>query len=179
VVPLPPPAGRPAAPRAAPQAPGEIPGLHRLAAGWYAEHGHPVEAIRHAQAGGDRELGTELLGRHWVHLILDGEEATLATLLARLPAELADTDAEIATITAADLLTEARWAEADARLMAARRTIGDVPAHRRDRAETALATVRLFRARRSATSTRSSRERVRCSTGTPAPSAAPSCRRWR
>jgi EmrB/QacA subfamily drug resistance transporter len=58
--------------------------LHRLAAGWYAEHGHLVDAIRHAELGEDWELAVELLGRHWVQLVLDGEEATLGSLLAGL-----------------------------------------------------------------------------------------------
>jgi LuxR family transcriptional regulator, maltose regulon positive regulatory protein len=125
------------------EAPEEIAGLHRLAAGWHAEHGHLVEAVRHAQAGGDVALATELLGAHWVHLVLDGEEATLSTLLANLPA-----DAEIAAITAFDRLTHSRWADADALLATAERTLPDLPPERRRRAETALATVQLFRARR-------------------------------
>jgi LuxR family maltose regulon positive regulatory protein len=29
-------------------APDEVPALHAAAAGWYAGHGHPVEAVRHA-----------------------------------------------------------------------------------------------------------------------------------
>ena len=62
-----------------------IPGLHRLAAEWHAEHGDPVEAIRHAKLAGDWDLAGELLGRHWVHLLLDGEEKTLGALLAGLP----------------------------------------------------------------------------------------------
>ena len=36
-------------------APGEVAALHRAAAGWFAGHGYPVEAIRHAQAA--RGLG--------------------------------------------------------------------------------------------------------------------------
>jgi LuxR family maltose regulon positive regulatory protein len=32
-------------------APGEVAALHGVAAGWFAEHGYPVEGIRHAQAG--------------------------------------------------------------------------------------------------------------------------------
>jgi LuxR family maltose regulon positive regulatory protein len=80
--------------------PDEIATLHRRAAGWHADHGHAVEAIRHAQQGGDLELATELLGRHWVHIVLDGEESTLRALLAALPSRLAATDAEIATIAA-------------------------------------------------------------------------------
>jgi LuxR family maltose regulon positive regulatory protein len=126
----------------------EIDGLHRLAAGWLAENGHATEAIRHAERGQDWELATELLGRHWVDLVLDGEDATLHSLLAGLPAGLADSDAEVATITAADRLTEARWAEADALLETAARTLADVPKGRKHRAETALAMVQLLRARR-------------------------------
>ena len=129
------------------EAPGEVAGLHRLAAGWHARHGHAVEAIRHAQLGEDWELATELLGRHWVHMILDGEEATLASLLAGLPGERCEGDAEVAAIAAADRLAESRWAEADALLSAARRAMPTIPVARRDRAETALATVQLFRAR--------------------------------
>ena len=127
------------------EAPAEIPRLHRLAAGWHAEQGHAVEAIRHAQLAGDAELAVELLGRHWVHLLMEGEEATLGTLLAGFPA--GTDDAELATITAADRLAQSRWAEADALLAAAEQRIDAVPPDRRHRAETALATVRLMRAR--------------------------------
>jgi LuxR family maltose regulon positive regulatory protein len=130
------------------EAPGEVAELHRLAAGWYAEHDDPVDAIRHAQLGADWEHAAELLGRHWVHLVLDGEEATLGSLLAGLPAGMAHADPEVATITAADRLRESRWTDADALLAAAERSMAAVPAARRRRAEPALATVRLFRARR-------------------------------
>ena len=130
------------------EAPGEIAGLHRLAAGWHAERGHAVEAIRHAELGGDWPLAGELLGRDWVHLLLDGEEATLGGLLAELPAELLAADAELATIAAADRLARSRWSEADALIAAARPALPGVPAERRHRAETALATVTLLRARR-------------------------------
>jgi tetratricopeptide (TPR) repeat protein len=110
------------------EAPGEVAGLHRLAAGWHAEHGNAIDAIRHAQLGEDWELATELLGRHWVQLVLDGEEATLGSLLAGLPAHVADADSEVATITAADRLWESRWSDADALLQASE------PAHARRRA---------------------------------------------
>ena len=130
------------------EAPGEVAGLHRLAAGWHAERGNAIEAIRHAQLGEDWELAGELLGRHWVHLFLDGEEATLGVLLAALPDGRADTDAELATIAAADRLAESRWGEADALIAAAEAGVGALPSARRHRAETALATVQLLRARR-------------------------------
>jgi len=129
------------------EAPDEIAGLHRLAAGWYAEHGDGVDAIRHAELGKDWELASELLGRRWASLILDGEEATLGSLLAGLPADVAETDAEVAAIAAADRLWESRRGEADALLAAAQRTLPALPAARRRRAETALATAQLLRAR--------------------------------
>jgi LuxR family maltose regulon positive regulatory protein len=129
-------------------APGEVAGLHGLAADWFADHGDPIAAIRHAELAEDWQLAAELLGRHWVQLVLDGEEATLRTLLAGLPPGLADTDSEVATIAAAGRLTESRWADADALLAAADRALPEVPAARRRRAETAMATVQLFRARR-------------------------------
>jgi LuxR family transcriptional regulator, maltose regulon positive regulatory protein len=130
------------------EAPGEVAQLHRLAAGWYAENGHPIEAIRHAELGEDWKLAAELLGRHWVHLLLDGEEATLGSLLAGLPAGLAEGDAELAAIAAADRMAESRWGEADELLAAAARGIPALPDARRRRAETAVATVQLLRARR-------------------------------
>ncbi|HUK71378.1 MAG TPA: hypothetical protein VLW50_21865, partial [Streptosporangiaceae bacterium] len=54
-------------------APGEAAGLHGAASGWFAAHGHPVEAIRHAQAAGDWELAARLLADHWPGLHLDGQ----------------------------------------------------------------------------------------------------------
>jgi LuxR family maltose regulon positive regulatory protein len=130
------------------EAPDEPPRLHRLAAGWYAEHGYAVEAIRHAQQAQEWALACELLGRHWVHLVLDGEDATLGALLAGLPAGLRERDAELTTIAAAGRLAETRWRDADALLDAAQRALPALPAARRRRAETALATARLLRARR-------------------------------
>src|SRR6185312_2330016 len=113
------------------EAPAEVPVLHRLAAGWFAEHGHVVEAIRHAQLGGDAELAAELIGRHWVHLVLDGEEATLGTLLSGLPPDLLETDAELATIAAAARLAESQWDQADALLAAAGDALPALPEPRR------------------------------------------------
>ena len=129
------------------EAPAEVPALHRLAAEWHARHGNAVDAIRHAQLGEDPQLAAELLGRHWVGLVLDGEEATLRALLAGLPASLAERDAEVAAMTAAGRLAESRWTEADALLEAGHRTLEATPPERRRRAETALATVNLMRAR--------------------------------
>jgi len=44
-------------------APGELPALHAAAAGWYADHGYPVEAVRHAEAAQDWVLAARVLSR--------------------------------------------------------------------------------------------------------------------
>ena len=68
-------------------APGEVAALHRAAAGWFAGHGYPVEAVRHAQAAQDWGLAARLLADHWPGLHLDGQAATVHELLAGFPAE--------------------------------------------------------------------------------------------
>ena len=92
----------------------------------------------------------ELLGRHWVHLVLDGEEATLGALLAGLPGRAGRRRRRARRRSRPPTAwRESRWAEADALLAAARaRAAGACPPQRRHRAETALATVQLLRARR-------------------------------
>jgi LuxR family transcriptional regulator, maltose regulon positive regulatory protein len=57
-------------------APAELPALHAAAAGWYADHGYPVEAVRHAQAAEDWGLAARVLSDHWVGLGLNGMGAT-------------------------------------------------------------------------------------------------------
>ena len=74
-------------------APDEVAGLHRAAAGWFAGHGYPVEAIRHAQAARDWGLAARLLADHWPGLHLDGQAATVHELLAGFPAEARAADA--------------------------------------------------------------------------------------
>ena len=66
--------------------PGERAALHGAAAGWLAGHGHPVEAVRQAQAAGDWGLAARLLSDHCLDLYLGGRGATLVELLARFPA---------------------------------------------------------------------------------------------
>jgi LuxR family maltose regulon positive regulatory protein len=50
--------------------PNEQAALHGAAAGWLAEHGHPVEAVRQAQAAGDWGMAARLLSDHWLDLYL-------------------------------------------------------------------------------------------------------------
>ena len=65
--------------------PEEVPPLHRAAAEWYAQHGHVIDAVRHAQAGEDWTRAAELLVDHTLTLALNGQHATLAALDRGIP----------------------------------------------------------------------------------------------
>ncbi len=75
-------------------APGELSALHSIAAGWYAEHGHAVEAVRHAQAAQDWSPAARLLSDNLLGLVLDGQRATARELLAGFSASAVTADAE-------------------------------------------------------------------------------------
>ena len=85
-------------------APGEVASLHRTASAWFADHGHPVEAIRHAQAAQDWDLAAGLLADHWPTLHLDGQDSVIHELLAGFPSEAGAVDAQLAVLIAADEL---------------------------------------------------------------------------
>src|SRR5690242_1926257 len=130
--------------------PGEVTALHEAAAGWFAEHGFPVEAIRHAQAARDWGLAARLLADNWPGLQLGGQAATVHVILGRFPAEATAADAELATVAAADELAQGSLEEAERFLgLAARRLEGpaSVPAGRRGQAHLLLGVVRLLLAR--------------------------------
>src|SRR5207302_5852458 len=55
-------------------APAEVPLLHRLAAHWFADHGEPIDAIRHLEAAGDWMDAARLLADHSFSLILEGHD---------------------------------------------------------------------------------------------------------
>ena len=101
--------------------------LHGAAAGWFAGHGHPVEAIRHAQAGRDWELAVRLLADHWLGLVLDGRGGTAREFLARFPAGLA-ADPELAALRACDELDRGSLQEARRYLALAGQGAPSVPA---------------------------------------------------
>jgi len=131
-------------------APGEIAALHEAAAGWFAEHGFPVEAIRHAQAAGDWGLAAGLLADNWPGLQLGGQAATVHVILAGFPAEVTAADAELATVAAADELAQGSLEAAERYLRLAERGFegpASVPAGRRGQAQLLLGMVRLLLAR--------------------------------
>jgi LuxR family transcriptional regulator, maltose regulon positive regulatory protein len=128
-------------------APGEVAALHQLAAGWYAKHAYPVEAIRHAQAARDWALAARLLADHWPGLHLGGQAATVHAILAGFPAAARAADAELAVLAAADELAQGSLGDAERYLRLAARGAASVPAARRGQAQLLLGIVRLLLAR--------------------------------
>jgi LuxR family maltose regulon positive regulatory protein len=128
-------------------APDQVAGLHRAAAGWFAGHGYPVEAVRHAQAAQDWELAARVLAGHWPGLYLDGQAAVIHELLAGFPAEIRVADAELAVVAAGDELASGSLEAAERYLGLAERASASVPDGRQGQAQLLLGIVRLLLAR--------------------------------
>jgi LuxR family transcriptional regulator, maltose regulon positive regulatory protein len=125
-------------------APGELPALHGAAAGWYAEHGHAIEAVRHALAAQDWGLAVRLLSDRMLGLVLDGQGAIVHELLAGFPAGAVTADAELAALLAGDEVTQGSLEAAEQHLaLASGESAASVPADRRGRFKVALAVLRL------------------------------------
>ena len=128
-------------------APDELPGLHAAAVDWYAEHGYPVDAVRHAQAAGAWDVAARLLFDHWIELVLDGQAATAHELLAAFPAEIVAADAELAALVASDEVIRGSLDEAERHLDRAATGVASVSSERRSRFEIRLGVLRLWHAR--------------------------------
>jgi LuxR family transcriptional regulator, maltose regulon positive regulatory protein len=128
--------------------PEQVPALHHAAAGWLAEHGYPVEAVRQAQAAEDWEMASQLLSDHWLDLYLGGRVATLAELLSRFPRRIVAASPELTTVQVAGDLVRGSVQDAGRHLAQASGALAAVPADRRGRVQVMLAVLRLFLARR-------------------------------
>ncbi|MGH2860728.1 MAG: AAA family ATPase, partial [Solirubrobacteraceae bacterium] len=128
-------------------APQELPALHTLAAEWLGGHGHPVEAIRHAQAAENWDLAARLLADNCRLMYLDGRIATARELLSRFPADKVVADPELAVLAAGDSRLTGSLREAERYLALTERKSGSVPEQRRWRFQVALVIVRLWLAR--------------------------------
>jgi LuxR family maltose regulon positive regulatory protein len=128
--------------------PNERAALHRAAAGWLAEHGRPVEAVRQALAAEDWGMAARLLSDHWLDLYLGGRGATLVELLARFPRRVVAASPELTTVQVAGDLVRGYLEDAGRHLALATRSLTAVPADRRGRVQVMLAVLRLFLARR-------------------------------
>jgi LuxR family maltose regulon positive regulatory protein len=122
--------------------------LHGAAAAWLAEHGHPVEAVRQAQAAEDWGMGARVLSDHWLDLYLGGRGATLVELLAGFPPRVVAASPELTTVQVAGDLIRGSLKNAGRHLAQATGALAAVPADRRGRLQVLLSVLRLFLARR-------------------------------
>jgi LuxR family maltose regulon positive regulatory protein len=127
--------------------PAELPALHSAAAGWFAKHGYPAEAIRHAQAAMDWGMAARLLWDHFAGPLLDGGCETANELLTKFAPESVETDPELAALTASDEIASGCLDAAARHVARAAKGLACVPVERRPRLETALLILRLRLAR--------------------------------
>jgi LuxR family maltose regulon positive regulatory protein len=128
-------------------APDEVMPLHELAAHWFADHGFPVEAVRHAQAAQDWDLAVRLLADAWPGLHLEGQAGTIHELLAGFPEEARAADAALAGLTAVDELAQGSLEAAGQYLARAALGSASVPADRRGQLQVLLGMAGLLLAR--------------------------------
>jgi LuxR family maltose regulon positive regulatory protein len=124
------------------KAPGQVAQLHRRAAHWYASRGLVGDAIEQALTAGDGREAAAMMVEHGLSLILRGEAATLANLGGRLPAELVQSDPELALLAAADRIVSADHETASAQLRLAQQQAGQLDQDRRGRFVVLLAALR-------------------------------------
>ena len=127
--------------------PASIAPLHLAAARWFSEHGHVLDAIRHAQAAEDWGYAARLLAEHGFSLSLDGRGVAIGALVAAFPTETL-TDPELAAYVAYWEVTQHSLDAAAAYIALAERHASHVLPERQRRVEALLATARLALARR-------------------------------
>jgi LuxR family maltose regulon positive regulatory protein len=128
--------------------PEEVPTLHRRAAGWFAEHGQVVEAIRHTQAAGDCPVAARLLADHCFSLTLDGQAQTIQALLRAFPQGAPADSPELALVRAGGDLLQGRLDEAAAHLAVAETHVETTPPDRQRRLRLTIVSLKLGLARR-------------------------------
>jgi LuxR family transcriptional regulator, maltose regulon positive regulatory protein len=122
--------------------------LNRRAAGWFADRGHPIEAVRHMQAAGDWKDAAHLLADHLFDLLMSGHDETIKTLLEGFPRSARLAHPELAVVDAALETMHGRFGEAATHLDIAERQVEQLPRERQPGYIVAIATLRLGLARR-------------------------------
>ncbi|MFF3869023.1 LuxR C-terminal-related transcriptional regulator [Micromonospora sp. NPDC001898] len=111
----------------------ELRDLHLRAAGWYAGHGRPAEALRHDLAAGHWDRATELLVTRWPELIPYDREGADGPPPAAPPEEAVRRDPELGLAAAAERAHAGDPAAAAAQLHRATAHARSLPVPRRDR----------------------------------------------
>jgi LuxR family transcriptional regulator, maltose regulon positive regulatory protein len=128
--------------------PASIPELHRRAAGWFADHGQAIDAIRHRQAAGDWELAAQLFADNLFDLLMNGRDATIRALLDAFPRGTCLIHPELALGHAALALQQGLFADTATHLDAAERYAEALREPRQPAFRVGIATLRLGLARR-------------------------------
>ncbi|NBE84710.1 AAA family ATPase [Micromonospora sp. NEAU-HG-1] len=111
----------------------ELRELHLRAAGWYAGHGRPAEALRHDLAAGHWDRATELLVTRWPELVPYDREGFGGPPPAAPPEEAVRRDPELGLAAAAERAHAGDPDAAAAQLHRAAAHARSLPVPRRDR----------------------------------------------
>ncbi|WP_228479409.1 LuxR C-terminal-related transcriptional regulator [Microbacterium atlanticum] len=101
--------------------PDEVPGLHRRASAWYAEHGETDAAVQHALAAPDHALAARLIEAAVPAMGRDRREAALRRWMEALPADIFRTHPVLSLSFAGALLSTGEVNGVEARLRDAER----------------------------------------------------------
>jgi LuxR family maltose regulon positive regulatory protein len=107
--------------------PDTVRSLHRRAAVWYRDAGYAGAAIRHAIAGGDVELASELIAAHWYGYLQRGRIDTVAGWLDALGDEVVRADPGLCLTKAWIAVNTGRLDAVAAWIAAAERSGPDAP----------------------------------------------------
>ncbi|MER5704581.1 LuxR C-terminal-related transcriptional regulator [Micromonospora sp. NPDC002296] len=111
----------------------ELRELHLRAAGWYAGHGRPAEALRHDLAAGHWDRATEVLVTRWPELVPYDREGAGGPPPAAPPEEAVRRDPELGLAAAAERAHAGDPTAAAAQLHRAAAHARSLPVPRRDR----------------------------------------------
>src|SRR4051794_9255479 len=128
-------------------APEEVPLLHARAARWHAEHGEPLEALRHAVKARDWQLTGAVAGEHWLTEQMEGHGAVMLESLRKVPENDVRTCPELALAKAGLLLESGTTASVDELLAVAWDLADNLPKERHRRLMVSFAATALYRAR--------------------------------
>jgi LuxR family maltose regulon positive regulatory protein len=126
----------------------QLPALHRLAAGWFSQHGEIVDAVRHTQAAGDWSDAARLLADHSFGMTLDGQDQTIQVLLRAFPPGVVTEGPDLPLARATSDLARGRLDSAAAHLTVAESSIASASPDREHRLEVAIAALKLSLARK-------------------------------
>jgi LuxR family transcriptional regulator, maltose regulon positive regulatory protein len=127
--------------------PDEVPRLEAAAGRWHARRGSPLEALRHAVAGGDWQLAADVLGKHWLAFVVRGSGETIYRLVEQIPEEAVRSNAELALAVAGLLLEQGDLDRADELLARAEKLAPGLSEPQRRRFALTSTATSLYRAR--------------------------------